>query len=123
MAKLFQGLLELKLGVAVGGDNEKARLPNLQNYIHPSHNSSSNLMACVVLPPFCPACESNLMAINGGCIVVRSEDIAPLQNYPSRLLSAKCDQQRVNDVLNVSKHQHVILMFNIFTCCAVFDVF
>ena len=34
-------------------------------HVHPSHNSSSNLMACVVLPPFCPACESNLMAING----------------------------------------------------------
>ena len=34
MAKLFQGPLELKLGVAVGGDNEKACLPNLQNYMY-----------------------------------------------------------------------------------------
>ena len=48
------------------GGNEKASLPNLQNWQNPFHNSSSKLMALKVLPPVCPAtCESNLMAING----------------------------------------------------------
>ena len=65
----------------------------------PFHNSSSKLMVLKVLPPVCPAtCESNLMAINGAPLSSRYHP----SNITPSMLSAKCDQRGVNDVLHGS---------------------